>query len=553
MIVMPVHIKINEHEQQQRLEYVSWAGRDLGYLVLNCLIQKMVPATVFYRLGFIVWIGVLIYTYFRQAANVERLQLNEHFLGANRWPPSAKYVTESAESYGNEDDPQFFAIEDELVGLQDILDPEESSHRNNLLVIGIIVKRSPHEASSDSLQDRLGNLLSDTSCGLAQGQPCLFVLLVSERDPEVASEILDHVEDKYSELIDAGSLEIILPGEDIQIEDDAETDSRSEESLETMQCVHLMSYAKTTGVYYLHLTSDVIAAPDYLQRTIQFLQAVNHSMWISLDVQIPTGVVGSLVRTVEIPAITRHLYRHRKEVLSLADQFQCYVDSVYEPCFMEQMHKDFRAQCVQEYGFARMEHFPPLIRLGAPRVDLGLPQSGLRGMKPTEYTNPSAKITTNLIPTSNITVHDVYRNRRRARHTFTAQAPKGEVFIHFRFLKAIAIKEFQFRFYDKIKRKFWFSGGTLIEVFPLFPELAHSKVAMQNTTVPISNGFYQVGEVSETGVARGLISSSFGKIVSLRLRMTRDQSEPMKIVLSKILLKVRLLPSDVNICNSDVK
>ena len=128
--------------------------------------------------------------------------------------------------------------------------------------------------------------------------------------------------------------------------------------MEVLDTVHLMLLSSLHGKYYLQLSWRDVVAPNIFQEIETMLTNDTLSdLWISLDFG-STGLFGSVIRTVEIPKISRYIMpKLGRGPLSLL--FNAYVRSVYPPC-IKALHY-FDNVCSLSPSLGRISYYPALV------------------------------------------------------------------------------------------------------------------------------------------------------------------------------------------------
>ena len=202
------------------------------------------------------------------------------------------------------------------------------------LVIGIpsvVRKRDYVEKTVDLLLSRGGAALGDRA----------RVVLMNMEAPPEAHRAVDSIRTRHSAAIARGILRVVAaeyPPADAQ----GTRESSAEIKWRTKQVVDaaaLMEFCAPLGTHYLHLEDDILPAPEYLTRILDFVEAEEQAGgWHALAFYCPTpaehrraidpdqfwGLIGVLVRTSDLRGLVEEL-RRRKDVASVDNIFTSYL------------------------------------------------------------------------------------------------------------------------------------------------------------------------------------------------------------------------------------
>ena len=139
-----------------------------------------------------------------------------------------------------------------------------------------------------------------------------------------SNKVVDTLTRKYDKEILSGLLRVIIPPKNYypnffdkslykQFGDISEEKAVANMK-QNLDFVYLMLYAETTAIFYVHLTDDIVAKPDYSWKIRQFAieKYVSERPWFELDFSA-NKCAGNLYRTADIPKLSvfylMHYYR----------------------------------------------------------------------------------------------------------------------------------------------------------------------------------------------------------------------------------------------------
>ena len=448
-----------------------------------------------------------------------------------------------------------FGILPHLRGDQQLLLPKYRkgfSREKRQFVIGIPTVRRQKESYIIKTIHSVISGLAEVDWGKVR-----IIVMVTDIDEKFARKTCRTLEDIFYTHIRSGLLEIIhshsgfypvlddlspLAGESPQ---DAKWRVK-----QVLDYSYLMLYARPLGKYYLQLEDDVTATSYYLPQIEKFLNEIDTHVWVTLKFS-SLGLLGNLFRSTEISPLARFLltfYAHR----TLEELFDEYVKNKYPGC------SEAGGGCVSmhDLGSTRILHRPSLFQhighfSSRPGTifknvsDLNYPVGYERypWLEVPIYMNPPAKITTSLKSYRNHTLEGAYRWEE---HYYALQPQNGDT-IHFRFTPPVTIEEFFLRTGNGQYNRAVFKPSVYVDILPMFPKRIDisNNYHFKYRTLP--DGYVTVARFNSRGVAEGPLGDSFGKIKSVRLRVTEDHDARF-IVLRHMTFKLQLVPSTIKPC-----
>ncbi|XP_045784998.1 alpha-1,3-mannosyl-glycoprotein 4-beta-N-acetylglucosaminyltransferase A-like [Maniola jurtina] len=372
------------------------------------------------------------------------------------------------------------------------------------VVIGIPTVRRDKESY---LMITLSHLISGLTA--ADLNNTLIVIFVGETDLEYVLNIARQVEIKFPKHVANGLVEVISPSasyypnlESLPLtlgDSFKRVKWRTKQNLDT---IYLMAYAQTKGTFYLMLEDDVIAKNKYMQEIKHFTAATSVSTpnWYFLEF-CHVGGIGKLFRSADLIHFITYVQLFYKNMpidwlleSFLADRV-CTIDKSVNNCGKNKL------QIRPKYKSSLFQHIGVYSSLKGKIQKVKDPQFGALATYYPHDNPPLKRINTDIKEHSDHTVKRAYEGKTY----FWGIKPKEGDVIEFWFAKPTAIASYIFRSgnVEHVSDKFY---NTAVEVLP----------------VNASKHFIFVDEFDEFGLAEGDLKRSFGPLLAIRIRVTKD-------------------------------
>ncbi|XP_023930358.1 alpha-1,3-mannosyl-glycoprotein 4-beta-N-acetylglucosaminyltransferase A-like [Lingula anatina] len=373
----------------------------------------------------------------------------------------------------------------------------------------------------------------------------IIVLLTTMSDSarqNIEMEMVKH----FSEEIQMGMMEIVTAHPTIY-----EINMKGQSDRSVLSCAYLMQYSHQRGDFYIHLDDTVIATRRLFPAIESFLRSVQHNYWISIDFST-MAIVGQLFRSSEILHVAEFFISSNAS--SSPDRLlQLYVDSQQPPCHIAK-NRPVQRHCFQELGLSRVLHRPSLFthNKNLTKSRNNLAENEFPNLPLTYepwpwddvpiYINPPAKLSTSLRHHHNHSLERAYRYL----DYFYAIQPKAGDMIYYNFTPPVVLEEFFIQCGSKEHPWIKFSTSTYVDILPLLPDRINLTNAPFFNYGFLDDGYVKVARFDNRGKAEGPLGERFGKIVSVRIRITTDHGDWVPV--RHMSFKLQLIPSGRRPC-----
>lgn len=380
------------------------------------------------------------------------------------------------------------------------------------IVIGILVK-------SDITQTILTLNSVILSMNATEKSMCIIVVGIpfSLRDKYAIERKIVH---EFSAEVKSGLLEVIFSVNTRMNPEMMEQNNSL--SSDNHYISYLMFYCQSHGHYYLQLDDSVIAAERFVTSITNFISQIQHNYWISLGFT-RTGFIGALFKTSELQLLS--------QVFSMASAndnpdkvLQMYIDVKHKQCVVDK-NNPVQNHCYQEMGLSRILHRPSLFLLKttdensiAHKVMSNIPLTyeAWPWDNVPIYINPPAKLASTLRHYRNHSLERAYHYQ----DYFYAIQPQAGDFIYFNFTPPVVLEEFFIQCGNKKHPWYMFEQSTYVDILPLLPNKVNLTYNYFFNYKFLDDGYIKITRFDYRGRAQGPLGDRFGRIVSVRIRIT---------------------------------
>ncbi|KAL1501288.1 hypothetical protein ABEB36_006636 [Hypothenemus hampei] len=388
------------------------------------------------------------------------------------------------------------------------------------MVLGVpTVKREKQSYLLDTLQNLIDGMT------IEEANDSLIVVFIAETDLEYILQVAKEIEFRFSAYIESGLIEVLSPSANYYPDFDklritlGDSPERVRwRSKQNLDFAYLMSYSQPKGTFYVQLEDDILARPQYISEMKNFAieKTSKKEEWFVLDF-CQLGFIGKMFKSAELPWLITffQMFYNDKPVDWLLDHLLYTKVCNYEK--NNDMCKREKAKKWIHYKPSLFQHIGTHSSLKGKVQKLKDKQFGKVALF-FPHTNPEANITSSIKHYKQYTLKRAYLGET----FFWGLLPQPGDQLIFRFTAPIIIKSFLFKSgnAEHPSDKFY---NTTVEVLPLDGPASSNSIftswASANLT---SDGYVIVGKFDGSGIARGTVDESLGKIQSLRLHVHSD-------------------------------
>lgn len=388
------------------------------------------------------------------------------------------------------------------------------------IVVGVpTVKRD----KENYLMVTLSHLISGLNA--PEDQSIVIIVFIGETDAEFILQTARQIENLFPKQVESGLIEVLAPSPgyypDLKTVPLSLGDPQKRVMWRTKQnldCIYLMTYAKTKGTFYLMLEDDIITKKNYITEiknfaSIQEMQAPN---WIVIE-YCRIGGIGKLFKSADLTHFITYiqLFYTNLPIDWLIESYLA--DKV---CTIEKQSTN----CVKEKLVVRPRYKQSLFQhiglySSLPGKIQKLKDTNF-GSIPTFYPNsnpPVASIVTDIKEKVDHTLRHAYDGTA----FFWGNQPRKGDKVEFVFKRPIKLARILFR------------SGNIEHIFDKFYDTALEVLPVKHVDNSTDN-YVVVGHFNELGIAEGDIDKDIGEIKSLRLSVGSNSDK--WVLLSEISL-----------------
>ncbi|XP_060521150.1 alpha-1,3-mannosyl-glycoprotein 4-beta-N-acetylglucosaminyltransferase B isoform X2 [Cylas formicarius] len=384
------------------------------------------------------------------------------------------------------------------------------------MVLGIpTVKRDKQTYLIDTLNSLINGITPE------EASDSLIVVFIAETDLEYIIQVAKELELRFPASVESGLLEVIAPSasyypdlDKLRITLGDPPERVRWRSKQNLDYAFLMAYSQPKGTFYVQLEDDILAKESYVSEMKKFAfdRTSRKENWFVLDF-CQLGFIGKMFKSAELPWLIQffQMFYNDKPVDWLLDNLiytkLCNWEKNYDSCKRE------KAKVWIHYKPSLFQHIGTHSSLKGKVQKLKDKQFGKVALF-FPHNNPEAEVISGIKHYKQYSLKRAYLGET----FFWGLLPQIGDQLIFKFSTPIAVKKFLFKSgnVEHPSDKFY---NTTVEVLPVEIPTALMATISSNLT---GDGYVIVGDFDGSGIARGSVDNSLGKIQSIRLYVHSD-------------------------------